>query len=215
MVERWVVVPRGAGSSPVSPDFLSRSLMVEHGSVKPGVAGSNPVETLFCGVAELVDAVALGAIHYGFKSHHLLLLRLSKMYIYLLSFVLLALFINFRKTSARIIIFFSHFNITFDLFKFYTRRSSSRNLCSSDSTATPYANINFVVHVDGKTHVMFSHSYSFIGRSCFVYKTTTTDINVFWAFSSNVYNSNTFFFTLGAPIYKNVYNIPGTSCLIY
>jgi hypothetical protein len=41
MVEHWVVVPRDAGSSPVSPVF--RSLMVERGSVKPKVAGSNPV----------------------------------------------------------------------------------------------------------------------------------------------------------------------------
>ena len=84
MVEYWVVVPRDAGSNPVSPG-LSRSSMVEHGSVKPRVAGSIPVGTLSgfssffnalllnysnlsLGVAELVDAIALGAVNYGFKS---------------------------------------------------------------------------------------------------------------------------------------------------
>ena len=35
MVECWVVVPRGAGSTPVSPDLFSRSSMVERRSVKP------------------------------------------------------------------------------------------------------------------------------------------------------------------------------------
>lgn len=69
MVEYWVVVPRDAGSNPVSPVLLLRSVAqwLEHGSVKPGVAGSSPVGT-FLGVAELVDAIALGAVNYGFKS---------------------------------------------------------------------------------------------------------------------------------------------------
>ena len=48
MVECWVVVPRGAGSTPVSPVFSeeSRSSTVERRSVKPSVTGSIPVETL-------------------------------------------------------------------------------------------------------------------------------------------------------------------------